>query len=142
MRKPRVIVFDDDKAVLGMLNKYFSKRNYEMLAFNEPIVCPVYETHSESSFDKKRCADILISDFHMPRMNGIDLLQKQIERRCQLNIKNKALISGAMDTEMKKTINELGFSFFEKPFRLSELSGWLSECERRMDLSQPLETFE
>jgi CheY-like chemotaxis protein len=138
MRKPRAIIFDDHETTLLALKKWMSKRGYEVIAFNEPIICPIYEKKTESCIKENQCADIIITDFKMPRMNGIELLQYQSQRGCTLDIKNKAIISAYMDDENKKAIKKIGCIFFEKPLELSELSDWLSECEKRIDLLLPL----
>jgi hypothetical protein len=77
----------------------------------------------------------------MPRMNGIEFLQAQTQKGCMLDNRNKAIISGQMYNEQKKMVDRLGCKFFQKPFKLSELSEWLDDCEKRMDLSEPLDNF-
>jgi hypothetical protein len=39
-----------------------------------------------------------------------------------------------MDDENKEKVKKIGCIFFEKPLELSELSDWLSECEKNIDL--------
>jgi hypothetical protein len=71
-------------------------------------------------------------------MNGIELLQKQSQRGCKLDKRNKSIISGYIDEDTNKEIQKLNYSLFDKPIELSELSCWLSECNKRIDLSIPL----
>jgi hypothetical protein len=52
----------------------------------------------------------------------------------------KAAMSGDINSGYKDAIEALGCSFFQKPFRLSDLSEWLSKCEVRIDQTQPLST--
>lgn len=141
MRKPRAIIYDDDISILGMLKNYISLRGYEVISFSEPVICPVYERHEDCT-EVCPCADVIITDFKMPKMSGIELLRQQFRRGCKIDIRNKAVISGYMDDDVKQKIKELGCSSFQKPFKLSELSGWLDECEKRFDLSQPLSGIE
>ena len=47
MRKLKVIIFDDEVMILHMLNRWFSQKGYEVLTFNEPAVCPIYEKNEE-----------------------------------------------------------------------------------------------
>jgi len=42
MRKRRAIIFDDEPVVLLVLKDFFETRGYEVLAFREPVICPVY----------------------------------------------------------------------------------------------------
>ena len=138
MRKLKVIIFDDEVMILHMLNRWFSQKGYEVLTFNEPAVCPIYEKKTVNCSKENKCADIIITDFKMPRMNGIELLQHQSQRGCTLDIKNKAVMSAYMSDKNKMVIKNIGCSFFEKPLELSLLSDWTNECEKRTDLSLPL----
>jgi CheY-like chemotaxis protein len=135
VRKRRAIVFDDESIVLEMLDKFLSSRGYEVSCFSEPLVCPIFKNNEQPCYNEKPCADILITDFKMPGMNGIELLERQVENGCKLDIRNKALISGFIDEEEMKKLTQLGCVFFRKPFRLSELSAWIDACEERMPIS-------
>ncbi|MBS1114256.1 MAG: hypothetical protein H6Q92_2019 [Nitrospirae bacterium] len=41
MRKPRILLFDDDNMLLEVLHYYFSARNFEVQSFSEPVLCPL-----------------------------------------------------------------------------------------------------
>jgi CheY-like chemotaxis protein len=138
MRQKRIIVFDDDVIMLRTLDECLSSMGYEVLSFNEPIICPIYSGDSDNCTTEKLCADIILTDYNMPKMNGIELLQKQSQRGCKLDKRNKSIISGYIDEETNKEIQKLDYSLFDKPIELSELSYWLSECNKRIDLSIPL----
>jgi DNA-binding NtrC family response regulator len=138
MRKIRIIIIDDDVVMLKWLSRWLSKKGYEVLTFNEPQICPLDKKITGNCNEENPCADIITTDYQMPELNGVELLQKQSQRDCKLTIRNKAIISGSMDDKNKKLFKGLGCSLFKKPVKLSELSDWLKECEERIDLSQPL----
>lgn len=138
MRKPRVIIYDDDAMILEMLGLFFTRKGYEIYSYSSPRVCPRNEDLSDSCENLYPCADIVIADYKMPKMTGTELLQRQLKRGCKVDTKMKAIISGYADEELVARCRDLGCSFFEKPFSLPELSLWLSECEKHFDLSQPL----
>ena len=131
MRKPRIIIFDDDTMILELLNDYFSLMTFEVQCFNQPILCSPCENTNP-------CADIIITDFQMPRINGFELLNHQNQQGCTINIKNKAIVSGVLPEEHIDKVSELAGTFFEKPFSLQEIAAWTKECIRRVNLSQPL----
>jgi len=138
MRKPRVIIYDDDAIIISVLVHFFSKRGYEVYSFNGPVVCPIYESLTDRCENSFPCADVMISDFEMPKMTGIELLERQAERGCKLDKRMKAIMSGYSDDELVAQCEALGYKFFQKPFTLAELSAWLNGCERHFDLSQQL----
>ncbi|MDH4232170.1 MAG: response regulator [Nitrospirota bacterium] len=140
MRKPRVMIYEDDIVTLNMLKRFFARRGYEVYSSSEPVVCPLYEIPSDSDKceQKNQCADVVISEFKMPKTTGIELFRRQLERGCNVDIKMKAITSVYSDEELLKMCRDLGCRFFEKPVELSDLSGWLTECEKHYDLSQPL----
>lgn len=135
-------MIDDHITTLEMMEKWLSRNGYEVMPFNKPIRCPFSEPDSEQCIKENRCADIYLSDFDMPSQNGLELLQKQTRIGCKIDTRNKAIISGSVDDELKMQIRKLGYKFFDKPIELSELSDWLKECEKRVDLSQSLSMIE
>ncbi len=120
MRKKRALIFDDDVSILQLLKAVLSNMDYEVFTYNEPTVCPIYERNAEHCNQKAPCADILITDFEMPQMNGIELLQNQTRRGCPLNPRNKTVISGNESIGNDETIKQLGVSFFKKPINIGE----------------------
>jgi CheY-like chemotaxis protein len=137
MRRRRAIVFDDDIVITGLLKKFFVLRDYDVVTYLEPLICPIYANRTECDANGP-CADIMLVDYSMPVMNGIDLLKAQQMRNCGLISKNKALITGYSDTLDRNAVGELGCAFFEKPLDFKRLAAWFDECELRMDLSRPL----
>lgn len=138
MRSRRAVIYDDDKVILDVLKQFFALRGYEVMTFEEPVVCPISEELAQcTSLDA--CADIMITDLMMPTMSGIELLKAQAKRGCKLTMKNKALMSG-YDIEKfePQEIHELGCAFFRKPFDLIEFGAWLSVRELQMNLLQLL----
>ena len=138
MRRPRVMIYDDDQIVLDMLKLFFTRRGYEVFDYIEPVVCPLKEKPAERCDNFHPCADVIISDYQMPKMSGIELLQNQSKKGCKVDIKMKAIMSGYSDEKIIAQCHDLGYSFFQKPFTLSKLSTWLSEHEKSFDLSQQL----
>jgi len=138
MRKKRALIFDDDVFILKLLKEVLLNMDYEVFTFNEPTVCPIYEKNAEHCNQNAPCADILITDFEMPKMNGIELLQNQIQRGCPVDTTSKAVISGRGSIGNDEAIKQLGVSFFKKPINIGEISKWAKECEQHIDLSQPL----
>lgn len=132
-RKRRAFIYDDDDCILNVLRYFFTQREYEVVTHQKAVVCPL-DAETLVCSNPHACADVVITDFMMPGMNGVDLLLSQSRNGCKIPAKNKALMSGFADNEETKKIRDLGCSFFKKPFNLQELSRWLDEREQEMDL--------
>ena len=136
MRRQRAILFDDDPDVLGLLAEFFEERGYDVLAFQDSLVCAAH--HSDPAFCGDRpCADLLIADMEMPCGGGLRLLEAQARHGCSLSPLNKAVLSGNLDPAAREAIGTLGSAWFTKPLRFLHLEEWVRECEARMDLSRP-----
>ncbi len=140
MRKRRAVVIADEEIIVDLFKDFFSTRKYEVFSFTSPVVCPICEKNGNLCNTSYPCADVIITDFNMPDMNGLELLQEQSKHGCKLRKENKALMSGYLDKESYRKVKQLGYAFFQKPIEFSEISAWLDECEKRVDLSQPLGT--
>ena len=138
MRKPRIIIFDDEAVLLELLGLCFAKWGYEVFSYRTPMVCPFSGSSSSCCESLAPCADLVISDFQMPQMTGIELFQLQAQRGCKIDKKMKAIMSGRTDAKLITQCGDLGYRFFEKPFDCSDLKDWLSESEKHFDLSRPL----
>lgn len=142
MRKPRVIIFDDELFVLNMLKDFFEMRGYEVLPFNDSTtICPAYGDRGSPCRTDRPCCDIMITDFAMPGVNGLELIETQTRKGCKLGLRNKVVISGYIDEASLQRVRELGCGFLKKPFSLEALTDLVVSCEKRVDLNQPLATW-
>ena len=141
MRKPRAVIFDDEVFILNMLRDFFLMRGYEVLSYRDPTaLCPLSGSQGDACAYETPCADIMITDFSMPGVNGVELFERQLRKGCRQEARTKAVISGFIDDRSLAIVRAMGSLFFSKPFTLFALSEWVSACEQRMDLSRPLAT--
>jgi DNA-binding NtrC family response regulator len=137
MRKPRVNIFDDEVSILRFLREVISLRDFEVVTFDRPVVCPLYGAQADKCLNPKPCADIIMTDYKMPKMTGIEMLHLQAQRGCRVDVRNKAIMSGDPNNK-QKMIEGVAGAFFQKPFNLHELFVWLDTCKERIDLSNPV----
>jgi CheY-like chemotaxis protein len=138
MRKPRAIVCDDEQSIQAIFRKVLEKMGYEVLTAATPVTCSLYREHADGCPQHNRCADILVTDHTMPDMTGLELLEMQHQRGCKLTSRNKALMTALADSELRERAEHLGCQFLSKPMSISTITAWVKECEKRIDLSEPL----
>lgn len=109
----KVLVLDDDKLVTSSLKSLFLIEGFEdVVYFNSPIDALDYLKTNERN--------VIISDFMMPVMNGIDFLAQA--KKLHKN-SSTILLTGYADKENAiRAINEVGlYKYIEKPWDNDEL---------------------
>ncbi len=135
-RKRRAIIIYKDARSQQEVARFFAARGYEAVVFGEYSGCPVYGGPGHCS-GPVSCGDVMIVGTEAP-MTGIELIAAQHRLGCQLTAKNKAIIAPSMPQLGQMSLAELGAAFFPAPVVFRDLERWVSGCENRMDLQQPV----
>ena len=53
MRKPRVIIFDDEPTLLELLELCFARWGYEVFSYRTPVVCPLNGNAPQRNFRRQ-----------------------------------------------------------------------------------------
>jgi DNA-binding NtrC family response regulator len=109
----RILIVDDDELVTGSLSSFFAlELDVDPIIFNESPKAVSYLAENE--------VDLVITDFLMPEMNGIQLLRAAREHQPQVP---RVLLTGYADKENAiKAINEVGvYQYIEKPWENDRL---------------------
>jgi len=109
----RVIVVDDDALVTSSLRSFFTlEMDLDPVVFNEPQAALAYMRENK--------VDLVISDFLMPDIDGIHLLQEA--RRLHPEVP-RVLLTGYADKQSAiRAINEVQlFQYLEKPWENERL---------------------
>lgn len=104
----RILVVDDDDLVTGSLGSFFAlELDVDPIIFNE--------SRKAAAYLREEDVDLVITDFLMPEMNGIQLLRVAREAQPQVP---RVLLTGYADKENAiKAINEVGvYQYLEKPW--------------------------
>ena len=135
MKKPakdyNIIIVDDEPMVTSSLSALLSfEGEYRPLVFNSPV--------DALEYIKKSDIDLVISDFFMPELNGIDFLTrvKKIHPEASL-----VLLTGYADKDSAiKAINEIGlYRYLEKPWDNNDLLLCIKNALERSHLIENLE---
>jgi len=111
--KPMVIVVDDDDIIVTSLKELLElDREFEVSGFTDPAAA--------ESFFASNPVDVVISDYRMPRMNGLELLKRLKATRPEAR---RILLTSHADVSSAITaINEVGlFQYLEKPWDNEQL---------------------
>lgn len=109
------MVVDDEKMITTTLSTMFKL----MLKENVITYNDVDQALSCKELEKKQ-VDLIISDFMMPKMNGLEFL-KQVREKCPGTV--TILLTGYADKENAiRSINEIGLYYYlEKPWNNNDL---------------------
>ena len=113
MDKGKIVVVDDEKIVTSAISTLLKIEGFsDAHFFNTP--------NSALEFLKDNVPDLVISDFMMPEMNGLEFLQEVKKMYPEVS---KILLTGYADKENAiKAINEVGlYRYIEKPWSNDDL---------------------
>lgn len=121
----RVVVFDDDESCRKLLELVLSRRGFEVVSLPDPRACPLYMDEECNCPQEQACGDFLITDNRMPRMSGLDFIERQQHRGCKGIVGNKLVVSGTWTADELRRAEALGCKVLQKPFSLNQLLAWL-----------------
>ena len=125
----RIIIFEDDASARMLLSRALDRLGHDVLAFADPLACPLYLGDDCSCTQLNPCGDLLITDHRMPRMTGLEFIRRQCERGCKGVAANKAVVSGSWTEAQLLEARRLGCKVFSKPLSLGELVAWIHDRE-------------
>jgi two-component system response regulator AtoC len=116
--KHRILIIDEEEAILESLEMYFSERGYNVFCAK----------NAEEGFKKTDLLkpDLVILDVRLPDQDGLELLQKLKERRKNMHV----IIVTAfhdMDTTIK-AVKKGAFEYIPKPIDIEELEAAVSRA--------------
>ena len=129
MHSLKAILVDDDHDVLTCMQHILQRRNYIVETYDDPVNSPLFQSKiCPCSLNRPGCPDIIISDFNMPSMNGLDLLEYNIGKGCRC--RHLALISGVEIPEPYLfRLAKYGIRYFGKPLDFDYFYDWLDRVE-------------
>ena len=113
MKNNKIVVVDDEKMVTSAFKALFKVEGYtDIHLFNAP--------KDAIEFLKENKPDLIISDFMMPEMNGLEFLTEAKKLHSEVSM---ILLTGYADKENAiKAINEIGlYKYIEKPWDNDDL---------------------
>ena len=128
-----ILLIDDEKDILDLFTEYLSSNGFKTISFQNPKAALNYFYQNQSN------CSIVITDYKMPQMSGIDLIKKIREK--DTNCKIKTIIISAFikdnipyDKSYSMTIDRI----LEKPVYLDRLKKVIQELISTIDIQQNL----
>ncbi len=111
--RPSVIIVDDEKVVIASIQAFLQlETDYEIHGFNDP--------EEAALFAANKRIDLAVSDYLMPKMNGIQLLGRIKELQPEAS---RVLLTGHADKQSAiAAINRVAlYQYLEKPWDNQQL---------------------
>jgi response regulator RpfG family c-di-GMP phosphodiesterase len=110
---PKILLVDDEEIVTTSIRSFLNlETEYEVVTFNSPLAA--------LEFVRQNQVDLVVSDFLMPEMDGIEFLAevKRVQPQAP-----RILLTGYADKENAiKAINDVGlYQYLEKPWDNEDL---------------------
>ena len=109
---PTIFVVDDEQMLLDLAEMILEPTGFQVRLFRDPL-----QALKEYTAAQPR-PDVLVTDYAMPRMNGMELL-----RKCkQLHPEQKTiLLSGTVDEAIYANSDVKADHFLAKPYQINKL---------------------
>jgi DNA-binding NtrC family response regulator len=111
--KPVVLIVDDEEMVITSIKAFLQlETDYDVQGFTDP--------EHAARFVESNPIDVVVSDYLMPKMNGIQLLSRLKELQPEAS---RVLLTGHADKQSAiQAINQVAlFQYLEKPWENSQL---------------------
>ena len=135
LKKLKIIVIDDEQSIRDTIKWHLQDLGHEVLTFEKPAECYLYQGHHCSH--SQVCADALITDFHMPGMNGLQFIEKLFNHGCKGLMLNMMIMSGDTSNIDMALANQLGCRVVQKPLSLADLESWIDSVVLRSSANRP-----
>ena len=126
-----ILLVDDEKDILDLFTEYLSSNGFNKISFQNPLEALNYFYQNPNN------CSLVIADYKMPQMSGIDFIKKMREK--DTNCKIKTIIISAFikdnipyDKSYTMTIDRI----LEKPVYLDRLKKVIQELISTIDIPQ------
>jgi len=105
-----VLMIVDDEILVGNSIRRMLQQNYDIKLFAQP---------NEALKSLDETIDLILSDYNMPEMNGIDFLREAAKKNPKAIL---MMMSARLEEIPEESMKELGlYAVVEKPFKITEL---------------------
>ena len=110
--KKKILLVDDLDAIRNIVSARLRIKGFEITKANDGQEALEYLQNKSDDFD------LILSDYDMPKMNGLELLEK-VRSDASLKDKPFIMLTSRTEPEKMKAAKELGLSaWVKKPFKV------------------------
>ena len=126
-----ILLIDDEKDILDLFSEYLSSNGFNTISFQNPMEALNYYYQNQSN------CSLVITDYKMPQMSGLELIKKIREKDIDYKIKTiviSAFIKDNLpyDKSYFLTVDKI----LEKPVYLDRLKKVVQELISTIDIPQ------
>ncbi|HYZ96319.1 MAG TPA: response regulator [Nitrososphaeraceae archaeon] len=126
-----ILLVDDEKDILDLFSEYLSSNGFNTISFQNPIDALEYFYQNISN-----CC-LVIADYKMPQMSGIDLIKKIREKNTDCKIKTIIISAFIKDNiPYDKSYITTVDKILEKPVYLDRLKKVVQELISTINIQQ------
>ena len=126
-----ILLVDDEKDILDLFSEYLSSNGFNTVSFQNPLKALNYFYQNKSN------CSLVITDYKMPQMSGLDLINKI--REIDTNCKIKTIVISAFikdNLPYDKSYITMIDKILEKPVYLDRLKNEIQELISTIDIQQ------
>lgn len=128
--KLRILVIDDEECIRDTFKWHLKAQGHEVVTASEPAQCDIYLGNCCQS--ETPCADVLLIDYNMPNITGLEFIELMAQRGCKSHPANKVIMSGNTTAIDMQRVEQLGCQVVQKPFSFRELDQVVLQIAERI----------
>ena len=126
-----ILLVDDEKDILDLFSEYLTSNGFNTISFDNPVKAIKYFYQNPNN------CSLVITDYKMPQMSGIDLIKKIKEKDTDYKIKTIIISAFIKDNlPYDKSYITMIDKILEKPVYLDRLKNEVQELISTIDIQQ------
>jgi len=129
-----ILLVDDEKDILDLFSEYLTSNGFNTISFDNPVKAIKYFYQNPNN------CSLVITDYKMPQMSGIDLIKKIKEKDTDYKIKTIIISAFIKDNiPYDKSYITTVDKILEKPIYLDRLKNEVQELISTINIQQKTE---
>ena len=129
-----ILLVDDEKDILDLFSEFLTSNGFNTISYDNPVKALEY------FYENTNNCSVVITDYRMPQMSGIDLIKKIKEKNTDYKIKTIIISAFIKDNlPYDKSYITMIDKILEKPVYLDRLKNEIQELISTINIQQKTE---